>query len=156
MVTHQTLQDNTHARQMLKRVNIDLDKAVDNLRNALFAKTIEEPQTSFKTREVYDIIRHQYRALKKEHEDLFVEKFNHQRQIISPQRAIFMAKNIFVHGDFKRLREDVRRYKKAEQRLAQKSLAYSQEELIVKKKNSSRRKIGRSFLALLSCKESII
>jgi len=39
-----------------------------------------------------------------------------------------MAKNIFVHGDFKRLREDFRRYKKAEQRLTPKLLAYSKEE----------------------------
>ena len=128
MVTHQILQANTHARQMLKRANIDLDKAVDDLRNALFVKTMEEPQSSFKTREVYDLIRRQYRALKKEHEDLFVEKLHLQRQIISPQRAIFMAKNIFVHGDFKRLREEIRRYKKDEQRLAPKLLAYAKEE----------------------------
>ena len=128
MVTHQILQANTHARQMLKRANIDLDKAVDDLRNALFAKTMEESQTSFKTREVYDLIRRQYRVLKKEHEDLFAEKLHLKRQIISPQRAIFMAKNIFVHGDFKRLREEVRRYKKDEQHLAPKLLAYAKEE----------------------------
>ena len=128
LVTHQILQANTHARKMLKRANIDLDKAVDDLRNALFAQSLEETQTTFKTREVYDLIRRQYRVLKKEHEDLFAEKFHLQHQIISPQRAIFMAKNIFAHGDFKRLREDFRRYKKDEQRLAQKSLTYSQEE----------------------------
>jgi len=128
MVTHQILQANTHERKMLKRANIDLDKAVDDLRNALFAQTMEEPQTIFKTREVYDLIRRQYRALKKEHEDLFADKFHLQRQIISPQRAISMAKNIFVHGDFKRLREEIRRYKKNEQRLAPKLLAYAKEE----------------------------
>ena len=128
LVTHQILQANIYARKMLKRASEELDKAVDDLRNALFAKTIQEPQTSFKTREVYDIIRQQYRALKKEHEDLFVEKFHLQRQIISPKRAIFMAKNIFVHGDFKRLREDFRRYKKDEQQLAPKLLAYAKEE----------------------------
>jgi len=128
LVTHQILQANSHARKMIKRANIDLDKAVDDLRNALFAQSLEEPQTTFKTREVYDIIRRQYFALKKEHEDLFADKFHLQRQIISPQRAIFMAKNIFAHGNFKRLREDFRRYKKEEQWLTQKSLAYSQEE----------------------------
>ena len=128
MVTHQILQANTHARKMLKRANIDLDQAVDDLRNALFAKTMEEPQTSFKTREVYDLIRRQYHALKKEHEDLFADKFHLKRQVISPQRAIFMAKNIFVHGDYKRLREEIRRYKKAEQRLAPKLFAYAKEE----------------------------
>ncbi|MBQ3442484.1 MAG: hypothetical protein IJG33_04475 [Selenomonadaceae bacterium] len=128
IVTHQILQANTHARKMLKRANIDLDKSVDDLRNALFAQSLEEPQTTFKTREVYNIIRRQYFALKKKHEDLFADKFHLQRQIISPQRAIFMAKNIFAHGNFKRLRENFRRYKKDEQRLAQKSLTYSQEE----------------------------
>jgi K+/H+ antiporter YhaU regulatory subunit KhtT len=39
-----------------------------------------------------------------------------------------MAKNIFTHGNFKRLREKIQRYKKAEQRLAQKLFAYSKEE----------------------------
>ena len=128
LVTHQILQANAHARKMLKRASDELEKAVDDLRNALFAKTLEEPQSSFKTREVYDLIRRQYRALKKEHEDLFVEKFHLQRQIISPERAIFMAKNIFVHGDYKRLREKIRQYKKEEQKLAPKLLAYAKEE----------------------------
>ena len=128
LVSHQILQTNTYARKMLKKASEELDRAVDELRNALFAQTIEEPQTSFKTREVYNLIRQQYRALKKKHEDLFVEKFHLQRQIISPQRAIFMAKNIFVHGNYKRLREEIRRYKKAEQRLAPKLLAYTREE----------------------------
>ena len=49
-VTHRILQENTHARKMLKRASEELDKAVEELRNALFAKTLEEPQTSFKTR----------------------------------------------------------------------------------------------------------
>ena len=137
LVTHQILQANTHARKMLKRASEELEKAVNDLRNELFAKTLEEPQTSFKTREVYDLICQQYRALKKEHEDLFVEKFHLQRQIISPQRAIFMAKNIFVHGDFKRLREDIRRYKKEEQKLAPKLLAYAKEEKEFQKRDWS-------------------
>ena len=112
LVTHQILQANTYARKMLKRASGKLDKAVDELRNALFAQTKEEPQISFKTRDVYDLIRQQYRALKKEHEDLFVEKFHIQRQIISPERAMFMVKNIFVHGDYKKLRKEILRYKK--------------------------------------------
>ena len=52
--------------QMFKRANVALDKAVDNLKNALFTKTLKEPQTSFKTGEVYDLIRRQHRAQKKE------------------------------------------------------------------------------------------
>ena len=89
---------------------------------------MEEPQSTFKTREVYDLICQQYHALKKENEELFIAKFHLQRQIISPERALVMAKNIFVHDDFKRLRESIRRYKKDEQRLAPKLLAYAKEE----------------------------
>ena len=128
LVTHQILQANTYARKMLKRASEDLDKAVDALRNELFAKTLEEPQTSFKTREVYDLIRRQYFGLKKEYENTLSQKFKIQREVISPQRAMFMAKNIFVRGNFKRLREEIRRYKKEEQRLATKLLAYAKEE----------------------------
>ena len=39
-----------------------------------------------------------------------------------------MAKNIFVHGDYKKLREEIQRYKKVEQRLAPKLLAFAKEE----------------------------
>ena len=116
LVTHQILQSNSYALKWLKKASDELEKAVDELRNALFVQTMEEPQTSFKPREVYDLIRRQYCALKKEHENLFVDKFQLQRQVISPQRAIFMAKNIFVHGDFKKLRAEMRRYKKKENR----------------------------------------
>ena len=137
MVTHQILQSNTHARKMLKQASEELEKAVNELRNELFAQTKEESQTSFKTREVYDLIRRQYRTLKKEHENLFVEKFHLQRQIISPERAIFMEKNIFVHGDYKKLREEIRRYKKEEQRLAPKLLAYAKEEKEFQKRDWS-------------------
>ena len=75
--------------------------------------------------------------MKKEKEDLFAEKFHLQRQVISPERAIFMAKNIFVHGDFKRLCEEIRRYKKSEQRFATKLLAYAKEEKIFKERDWS-------------------
>ena len=128
LVTHQILQVNSHARKMLKQASEELNQAVDNLRNALVTKTLEEPQTTFKTREVYDLIRQQYHALKKESEELFIAKFHLQRQIISPERALAMAKNIFMHGDFKRLREKIRRYKKDEQRLALKFRDYDREE----------------------------
>ena len=128
LVTHQILQSNKYALQWLKKASDELDKAVADLSNALFTQTMEEPQTSFKTREVYDLIRRQYHGLKKEYENTFALKLKLRHKIISPKRAMAMAKNIFVRGDFKRLRENIRRYKKAEQQLAQKVLAYNKEE----------------------------
>ena len=137
MVTHQILQDNTHARQTPKRTNIELNKAIDDLRNVLFAQSLEEPQTTFKTREVYNLICRQYCALKKEHEVLLVGKFHIKRQIISPQLAIFMAKK---YGDIKRKSNDS-------------LLNYS---FILRKKKSSKSETGRSSRALLFCKFNII
>ena len=128
LVTHQILQANSHARKMLRRASEELKQAVDNLQNALVTKTMEESQSTFKTREVYDLIRQQYHTLKKESEELFITKFHLQRQIISPERALAMAKNIFVHGDFKRLREKIQRHKKEEQRLALRFRDYDREE----------------------------
>ena len=128
LVTHKILQGSKNARKKLLKACIDLDKMVDEFRNALFEQTKEEPQTSFKTREVYDLIRRQYSALKEEREKLYVQKFWLQRKIISPQRAMAMAKNIFVNGEFKRLRGQLRKFKKDEQQLTQKLFAYSKEE----------------------------
>ena len=128
LVTHQILQSNMYALKRLKKFCDELDKAVSDLRNALVTHTLEEPQTIFKTREVYDLIRQQYHSLKKEYENTFALKLTLKRQIISPQRAMAMAKNIFVHDDFKCLREDIRRYKKNEQTLAKKFQAYDCEE----------------------------
>ena len=115
LVTHQLLQSNMYALQWLKKASDELDKAVSELSNALFAQTMEEPHTSFKTREVYDLIRRQYHGLKKEYENNFALKLKLRRKIISPERALAMAKNIFARGDFKRLRESIRCYKKDEQ-----------------------------------------
>ena len=131
LVTHQILQNNLHARNMLKQAGVNLDRAVDLLRNQIFAQSqTDEQKNIFKTSEVYDLIRKQFFAIKKEYEQTLDRKSDLQRQIISPQRAIAMAKNIFVHGDFKKLRDDLRRYKKDEQRLAQKFLAFNQRENI--------------------------
>ena len=55
---------------------------------------------------------------------------NLHKRIISPQRAISMAKNIFVGGDLKRLRATISQCKKDEQRLAQKIFAFNQRENI--------------------------
>ena len=128
LVTHNLLQSNSYALKRLKKAGDNLDKAVDDLSDALFKQIMEAPQTSFKTREVYNLIRCHYLGLKEEYENNYFRQFNLQRQIISPERALAMAKNIFVRGDYKRLRKSIRRYKKDEQKLAQKLFAYGNEE----------------------------
>ena len=131
LVTHQILQANLYAKKMLKRESDNLARAVDALQNEIFAQTINDEQKNiYRTREVYDIIRRQYFGLKKEYERTLNQKFDLQKRIITPQRAIAMAKNVFVSGDLKRLRATIRQYKKDEQRLAQNIVAVTQSEKI--------------------------
>ena len=102
LVTHQILQANLYAKKMLRRESDNLARAVDALQNEIFAQSLSNDNKNiYKTREVYDIIRRQYFALKKEYEKTLDIKFDFQKRIISPQCAISMAKNIFVHGDYK-------------------------------------------------------
>ncbi|MBR6012825.1 MAG: MobA/MobL family protein, partial [Selenomonadaceae bacterium] len=138
MVTHKILQNNLHARKMLKLASQNLEKAVDELHDKLFAQTIsEEPKNIFKTREVYDILRRHLSTLKKEYEKTLDKKFELQSKIISPQRATEMAKNIFVHGGFKKLRFDIRKLKKDEEKFSKNLRAFSFRQKLFQEKDWS-------------------
>ena len=138
LVTHQILQANLYAKKMLRRESDNLARAVDALQNEIFAQTLNDDNKNiYRPREVYDIIRRQYFGLKKEYEKTLDLKFDLQKRIISPQRAIAMAKNIFVCGDLKRLRATIRQYKKDEQRLAQNIVAVTQSEKIFQSRDWS-------------------
>ena len=137
LVTHQILQANVQALKKLKLAIDELDKAVDDLRNAIFEQTQEEPQATFTTREVYDLIRRQFFGLKQEYEKTQTLKFALQRRIISSQRALAMAQNIFVGGEFKKLRAAVRQFKKDDQRLAKIIAECVQQEKIFQAKDWS-------------------
>jgi len=92
LVTHQILQANLYAKKMLRRESDNLARAVDALQNEIFAQTLTDTNKNiYRTREVYDIIRRQYFGLKKEYEKNLDLKFDFQKRIISPQRAISMA-----------------------------------------------------------------
>lgn len=69
-----------------------------------------------------DYIRRQGTFFEKDYKKMLDSKFDFQHKIIFPQRAVAMAKNIFVHGNLKTLRADLRKYHKDEQRF-QKSLS---------------------------------
>ena len=146
LVTHQILQANLYAKKMLRRESDNLARAVDALQNEIFAQTLTVGNKNiYRTHEVYDIIRHQYFGLKKEYERTFDLKFDFQKRIISPKRAIAMAKNIFVGGDLKRLRATIRQYKKDEQRLAQNFISFNQHENIFQNRDWSA--VSRSIFA---------
>ena len=133
LVTHQILQKNTYARKMLKLESEKLDRAVDELKAAIFYQSISD-KDYYKTREIYDILCHQYFALKKEHEKNLELKYTYKRKVISPLRALEMAKNIFVKGEWKNLRASLRKLQKDSEKLAKKLEDYNEREKIFKNK----------------------
>ena len=129
LVTHRILQQNIYAKQMLKNSSDKLNRAVEQLQNELVAQS-DENKDIYKTREVYDIIRRHFFALKKEYEKTLDTKFTLQRKIISPQRAISIAQNIFTQGKLKTLRFSLRHCKRDSLKLDKKFNEYKQREII--------------------------
>lgn len=110
-MTHKILQDNSFDRKKLRQVFNHLDHAVDELRNAIFSRSVsDEKKEIFKNKEVDDLVRRHFFALKREHEKILDLKFDLQLKIISSPRALAMAKNLFLHGDLKTLREALRKF----------------------------------------------
>ena len=136
LVTHQILQSNSHARKMLQVANNHLNCALKNLKTAIAVQSFTD-QKIFSTREVYDITRRQFSALKNDYEKALDLKFDLQHRCISPQRAIAMAQNIFVNGDLKKLRAELRQLKKDEQRLTQSIRDFNQREKFFQSQNWS-------------------
>ena len=140
LVTHNILQQNDTARTHLRETSRHLDEAVDRLRQAIIDNAVtEEPKNIFKTKEVYNIVRRQFFGLKKELEKNLALKHNLQKRVISPDRALAMSKNIFVHGDFKKLSEAVRQLKKDEQVLAINLINFKSREKSFQNKDYSRK-----------------
>ena len=133
LVTHQILQENTNARKMLKVASENLDRSVNDLKNAIVSQSLSD-QKYFKTREVYEIIRRQYFGLKKEYEKTLDIKYDLQKRIISNARVIAMAQNIFVHGDLKIFRASLRKFKKDNEKFAKNLESYNQQEKMFKAK----------------------
>lgn len=127
LVTHKILQSNSYARKMLRLESEKLDRAVDDLKDAIFYQSISD-KDYYKTREVYNILRHQYFALKKEQEKTLDLKYSYKRKVISPLHAVAMAKNIFVRGDWKKLRASLHKLHKDSEKLSKNLESFNQRE----------------------------
>ena len=129
LVTHKILQENTYARKMLKMESEKLDRSIDELKNAIFYQSISD-KDYYKTREVYNILRHQYFVLKKEYEKQLDLKYSYKQKVISPLRAVAMAKNIFVKGEWKNLRASLRKLQKDREKFVKNLDFFNQREKI--------------------------
>ena len=111
MVMHRLLQNDLDVLKDLKKTSTAVLKNVDALRARIEVQKM--PKTMFTAREVRDHLFEQYRSLKKQREEAIDTCNSLMLKRIFPSKAISIAKNIFVHDGFKKLRFEQEEYEKA-------------------------------------------
>ena len=111
LVMHGLLQNDLDVLRDLKKTSTAVLKNVDILREKI--KVQEKPKTIFTAREVRDNLLIQYRSLKNQREEAIDTCNRLMLKRISPIKAMTLAKNIFVHDGFKKLRFEQEEYEKA-------------------------------------------
>lgn len=111
LVVHGILQRNLEVLNELKKASESVLKNVDALRNKLEMR--EEPKTTFTAKEVRDSLQYKYGSLKREYEEAKSKYYALMFKRVSSAKALSRAKNIFVHGRFKKLSIEQKAYEKA-------------------------------------------
>lgn len=111
LVMHKLLQNDLDVLRELKKTSTAVLKNIDSLRAKIEMQ--EMSKTVFTAREIRDILSRQYRSLKKQREAAIDTCNRLMLKRIFPSEAISIAKNIFVHDGFKKLRTEQEKYKKA-------------------------------------------
>ena len=125
---HQLLMNDRHNRDKLKKANEHLDHAVEALRQVVFSEAIkEEHRKIFTTGQIYEILRRQYYAQKREYQKSLERTAQLKRKVISQNRALSMAEDLYLKGARKKIRAELRRLKKQEEPPLQKQEKLLQE-----------------------------
>ena len=111
LVMHKLLQNDLDVLRVLKKTSSAVLKKVDTLRENI--KVQEMPKRIFTAREVRDNLFLQYRSLKNQREEAIDTCNCLMLNRILPSEAISIAKNIFLHDGFKKLRFEQEEYEKA-------------------------------------------
>lgn len=159
LAIHNILQQNILVRDKLKIATDNLILATEKVRNEIFAK----PKQKYQLREVANILFQHYLALKKDRDKLVAQKNVVTKKILSPARAQKMAENIFVGGDWKKYREDVRHFDKHKNSLHPVQKNYFAKKLEVEKVRlekfcalpSSQKKIAEITVRILRKNEKV-
>ena len=115
LITHKTLQANAQIRKKLTKAEQNLEISMRALEQGLFAEThAENQQDTYTTHQLYSIIRKRFYGYKKETERLQKQLEAAKKKVLSMDRALQMASNIYTKGGLKKLREDLRELKKQE------------------------------------------
>ena len=115
LITHKTLQANVKIRKELAKAEQNLEISIRALEQGLFSEThAENQQDTYTTHQLYSIIRKRFYGYKKEVERLQKQLDAAKKKVLSMDRALQMASNIYTKVGLKKLREDLRSLKKKE------------------------------------------
>ena len=137
LVVHGILQRNLEVLNELKKASNAVLKNIEALRGKLEVR--EEPKTTFTAKEVRNSLARQYRYLKKQHEEAIARQFRLMRKRVTAAEALEKAKNIFLHGAFKKLCADQQIYKKALAKYEREKSEYQKREMLFKHKDWTNR-----------------
>lgn len=132
LATHNILCQNFVVRENLKKATEKLNMASEKLQEKIFQPS--KLKNIFTLKEIYDILRRQYFGLKKEQEKLSAQEKILVKKMITTARAKKMAENIFVNGDWKKLREEVRKFEKQKNSLHPLQMKYLEKKLEIESK----------------------
>ena len=137
LVVHGILQRNLEVLTELKKASNAVLKNVAVLKSKLEVR--EESKTIFTAKEVRNRLARQYRYLKKQHEEAITRQFRLMRKRVTAAEALEKAKNIFVHGAFKKLCAEQQEYKKALAKYEREKSEYQKREMLFKHKDWTNR-----------------
>ena len=112
LVAHQRFQQNLVILEEMGKLSEDI---LNKCRGE--EKSEKEVQEVFSLSELKDNLRHQYSSLKKEKETTENKVWEMGKKVIRPSRALFIAKNVFLKGELKKLKMEKRKCEKAAKKL---------------------------------------
>lgn len=125
---HQLLMNDRPNRDKLKKANEHLDHTVEALRQVVFSEAIkDEHRKIFTTGQIYEILRRQYYAQKREYQKSLDKTAQLKKKVISQNRALSMAEDLYLKGARKKIRAEIRQLKKQEEPPLQKQEKLLQE-----------------------------
>ena len=125
-VIHNNLQGNLEKLEPLKKQSVALLEHIKNLEQ--IETLIGSSQNIFCFSEVESVLKQQYLDLKTQYENKVVKRNALKLKVISASRAIAMAKNVFVQGDFKELRAKENQCRKLSKKYERDCEKYQQQE----------------------------
>ena len=112
----------------------EMEKTSENILSQCYdleEKSAVEVPEFFSISDLKENLRQQYRALQKQQENSESKLAELRMKVISPSRAMLIAKNIFFNGDLKKLNAEKSKYEKAEKKLDSDFKFYQEQKFIL-------------------------